>query len=79
MNEVDKCFANKEFNGNQFTTAWYVDDNKISHVNPDMNTAALVEIEQLYRSKVASTAVRQSRRVKFCCHQRIKLWCIGFH
>ena len=32
-NEYDRCVANKNINGKQCTVAWYLDDNKASHVD----------------------------------------------
>ena len=32
INPYDKCIASKMINGNQCTIVWYVDDNKISHI-----------------------------------------------
>ena len=34
LNKYDQCVANKVIDGQQCTIAWYVDDNKLSHVNP---------------------------------------------
>ena len=31
VNPYDRCVANKEINGSQYTITWYVNDNKISH------------------------------------------------
>ena len=44
----DPCIANLEVNGNQLTIAWYVDDTKISHVDPRVVTWLLGEIEKKY-------------------------------
>ena len=33
LNEYDRCVTNKNINGKQCTVAWYVDDNKASHVD----------------------------------------------
>ena len=32
INQYDKCVVNKIVNGKQYTTMWYVDDIKVSHV-----------------------------------------------
>ena len=32
----DFCVANKTINGKQCTIAWYVDDNKLSHIDPEV-------------------------------------------
>ena len=36
LNPYDKCVANKMINGKQCTIIFYVDDNKISHVDPEV-------------------------------------------
>ena len=36
LNEYDKCVANKLINGKQCTIVFYVDDNKISHEDPQV-------------------------------------------
>ncbi len=36
LNEYDACVANLEVEGSQCTVYWYVDDNKISHKNPEV-------------------------------------------
>ena len=41
LNPYDKCVANKMINGKQCTVAWYVDDNKLSHVQPEVITQVL--------------------------------------
>ena len=45
LNLYDPCIANCEIEGTQCTVAWYVDDNKISHVNPDVVTMIIGKIE----------------------------------
>ena len=34
INSYDRCVTNKVINGKQCTIVWYVDDNKVSHVDP---------------------------------------------
>ena len=38
LNPYDMCVANAMINGKQCTIVWYVDDNKISHVDPNVVT-----------------------------------------
>ncbi|KAG7373305.1 reverse transcriptase RNA-dependent DNA polymerase [Nitzschia inconspicua] len=45
LNPYDPCVANKMINGKQCTVAWYVDDNKISHVEPQVVTDVIAAIE----------------------------------
>jgi hypothetical protein len=46
LNPYDPCIANKMVNGKQLTIAWYVDDNKISHVDPKIVDWLIAEIEK---------------------------------
>ena len=32
LDKYDRCVANKLVNGRQFTLVWYVEDNKVSHM-----------------------------------------------
>lgn len=36
LNPYNPCVANAEINGKQCTVVWYVDDNKVSHVDPSV-------------------------------------------
>ena len=57
INPYDKCVANKQINGKQCTIAFYVDDNKVSHEDPEVVTQVINEIESywsgltIYRGK----------------------------
>ena len=42
------CVVNKEINGSQCTIVFYVDDNKISHVDPDVVTQVIDEISKKF-------------------------------
>jgi hypothetical protein len=46
LNPYDPCVANKMIDGKQCTIVWYVDDNKISHVNKNVVTNIIEEIEK---------------------------------
>jgi hypothetical protein len=48
LNPYDPCVANCMIKGSQCTISWYVDDTKISHVNPDVVTAIIEKMEQQY-------------------------------
>jgi len=48
LNPMDKCVANKMINGKQCTVAWYVDDNKISHEDPEVVTDVINKIEERF-------------------------------
>ena len=37
VNLYDRCIANRTIDGKQCTIAWYVDNNKVSHVDEQVN------------------------------------------
>ena len=45
LNPYDTCVANATVRGKQCTIVWYVDDNKISHVDPSVVTDIIHKIE----------------------------------
>jgi hypothetical protein len=48
LNPYDPCVANKEINGKQCTIVWYVDDTKISHVDPTVVSKVIEQIEERF-------------------------------
>ena len=48
LNPYDSCIANCDIDGKQCTIAWYVDDTKISHVDPDVVTRIIQQIEEQF-------------------------------
>jgi hypothetical protein len=48
INEYDICTANKIINGKQCTIVWHVDDLKISHVDPNVVTTIIKQLELKY-------------------------------
>jgi hypothetical protein len=48
LNPYDTCVANKTINGKQCTIVWYVDDNKISHVDCRVVTKIIKRIEKRF-------------------------------
>ena len=48
INPYDPCVANKMINGKQHTVTWHVDDLKLSHVDPQVNTDFLKWIKRQY-------------------------------
>jgi hypothetical protein len=48
LNPYDTCVANKMYDGKQCTIAWYVDDNKVSHIDPEIVTEVLDKIEERF-------------------------------
>jgi hypothetical protein len=54
INPYDKCTANEMINGHQCTICWYVDDNKLSHKDPEVVTMILDEIKKHFGELVIS-------------------------
>ena len=50
MNPYDQCVFNRMVNGNQQTVCFHVDDGKISHIDPDVNTEFLEVLRKEYES-----------------------------
>jgi len=48
LNPYDPCIANCTIDGKQCTIAWYVDDNKVSHVDPGVVTMIIEKIEERF-------------------------------
>ena len=48
LNQYDSCVANKNFEGDQCTITWYVDDLKISHRSLTVATEVIISIESMY-------------------------------
>lgn len=48
LNPYDPCIANSTIKGKQCTIAWYVGDNKISHVDPEVVTMVIEKMEQRF-------------------------------
>jgi len=56
LNPCDMCVANAIIEGKQCTICWYVDDNKISHVNPKVVDDVIIQIEAKF-GKMSQTRV----------------------
>jgi hypothetical protein len=48
LNPYDQCIANSMINGKQCTIAWYVDDTKISHMDPNVVTSIIHKLEERF-------------------------------
>ena len=48
LNPYDLCVANSTINGKQCTIVWYVDDNKISHVDPKVVDDIISKLESKF-------------------------------
>ena len=54
INPYDKCVANKIIDDSQCTICWYVDDNKVSHLDDKVNDSIVDAIEKKF-GKLART------------------------
>ena len=61
INPYDRCVANKEINGKQCTIVWYVDDNKVSHVDPQVVT----DVIDLMKSHFGELTVTRGKKHRF--------------
>ena len=52
INQYDRCVSKKIINGNQCTIFWYIDDNKLSYINPKVITNVLEVIEGHFETLV---------------------------
>ena len=48
INPYDRCVANKVIDGKQCTVCWYVDDNKVSHVDDKVNDMIVDKVEEKF-------------------------------
>ena len=48
LNPYNPCVANREINGSQQTVTWHVDDLKVSHVDPVVNTQLIKSLAKIY-------------------------------
>jgi hypothetical protein len=60
INPYDKCVANKVIEGTQYTVCWYVDDNKVSHANDDVNTMIADEVEKKFGKLARTTGAKHT-------------------
>jgi hypothetical protein len=59
INPYDSCIANKFINEKQCTIAWYVDDMKISHVDKDVVTQIIQDLEKKFGSMSVTRGCKQ--------------------
>ena len=60
LNEYDPCVANKTINGKQCTICWYVDDNKISHVDPKVVDDIIQQIENRFGKMTVTRGMKHT-------------------
>lgn len=58
VNPYDRCVANKNINGSQCTILWHVDDLKISHVDPNVVTGIIEQLEKQFGKEAPLTVNR---------------------
>ena len=61
INPYDKCVANKVINGKQCTVVWYVDDNKVSHVDP----LVVTDVINLMKSHFGELTITRGNKHRF--------------
>ena len=57
LNPYDLCVANAIIDGKQCTICWYVDDNKISHMDPKVVAKKLKRLRQSLEKCLKQTAM----------------------
>ncbi|KAI2502818.1 Reverse transcriptase (RNA-dependent DNA polymerase) [Fragilaria crotonensis] len=60
LNPYDSCIANCEIKGKQCTIAWYVDDMKISHVDPAVVTSIIDRLEARFDKMTVTRGLKHS-------------------
>jgi len=58
MNPYESCVRNKMINGNQYTILWHVDDLKISHVEHEIVSAIIKQLEATFGLEAPQTKTR---------------------
>ena len=60
INPYDMCVANKTINGKQCTLTWYVDDNKVSHVDQTVVDEVIGKIEERFPGLTVTRGNKQT-------------------
>ena len=60
LDPYDMCVTNKTINGKQCTVAWYVDDNKISHVEQEVVDDIVAKIGKRFPRLTISTGTEHN-------------------
>ena len=60
LNPYDMCVANKTINRKQCTVSWYVDDNKISHVEQEVVDDIVAKIGKRFPGLTISTVTEHT-------------------
>ena len=58
INNYDKCVANKIIDGKQCTIVFYIEDNKISSVNPQVVSNIIYELSNYFGKLTVSRGMK---------------------
>ena len=76
LDQYYMCVTNKTINGNQCTVAWYVDDNKISHVEQEVVDNIVAKIRKRFPGLTISTGTEHTFlgiRIKYLDYSTVSL------
>jgi hypothetical protein len=76
INHTDKCIANKMINDKQCTVVWYVDDNKLSHVDENVVSKVIKSVEDVYGPLVTTRGKKHTflgMDIEFCNDGSVKI------
>ena len=59
FNPYDRSIANSTINGKKFTIAWYVDNNKVFHIDKEVNTISIDTIAEHFGDFTVSRGKKQ--------------------
>ena len=48
VNPYDRCIVNSTIKGKQYTIAWYIDNNKLSHIDEEVNIKLIETIAKTF-------------------------------
>mmetsp|Transcript_14843 Transcript_14843/g.21239 ORF Transcript_14843/g.21239 Transcript_14843/m.21239 type:complete len:281 (+) Transcript_14843:3135-3977(+) len=82
LNPYDRCVANKTINGKHCMLVWYVDDNKISHVDPEVVDTMIDKMNEYFGKVTVSRGkehqflginfkIRSNRKVELSAKDQI--------
>ena len=54
INPYDRYIANSTIKDNKYTISWYVDDNKVSNINEEVNTKFIETIAEHFGNLIVS-------------------------
>ena len=76
LNPYHTCVANKDIKGKQCTIAWYVGDNKVSHVEQDVTDDFVNKVEEwlpVLTVKKVSVNTFLGMKIRFLKKRRIEI------